>query len=71
MVLSQRSIAIVLALIEDRIGQFDPLIPQDSDDLDILMRCREEMRVTASEAIAATPSRRKRTHVEAVSLDVI
>ena len=72
MVLSQRSIDIVLGLIEDRIGQLDPLIPQDTDDLDTLMHCREEMRVTAIEALAATAPRRGRAkHNSGISLDVI
>jgi len=47
MILSKRSIVLVLGLIEDRIGQLDPLIPRDGDDLEALMRCREEMKVTA------------------------
>ena len=72
MVLSQRSIDIVLGLIEDRIGQLDPLIPQDTDDLDTLMHCREEMRVTATEVLAAaTPRRSRAQHTSSVSLDVI
>ena len=50
MILSKRSLTLVLDLIEDRIKQFDPLHPRDADDLEMLLRCREEMKVTAGEA---------------------
>jgi len=52
MALSKRSIALALGLIEDRITQLDPLVPQDADDLENLLRCREEMKVTG-EAVQA------------------
>lgn len=47
MALSRCSIRLVLDLIEDRINQLDPLVPRDTDDLQDLLRCREEMKVTA------------------------
>ena len=47
MVLSKCSVALVLDLIEDRINQLDALLPSDADDLQILLRCREELKVTA------------------------
>ena len=47
MVLSKCSVALVLDLIEDRINQLDPLVPRDARDLQDLLRCREEMKVTA------------------------
>ena len=47
MVLSKYSLGLVLDLIEDRINQLDPLTPQDERDLEALVRCREEMKVTA------------------------
>ncbi|HTS93221.1 MAG TPA: hypothetical protein VMG55_14525 [Stellaceae bacterium] len=47
MILSSYSLGLVLDLIEDRINQLDPLTPQDEQDLEALIRCREEMKVTA------------------------
>jgi len=47
MILSTHSFTLVLDLIEDRINQLDPLLPQNAHDLDVLIRCREEMKVTA------------------------
>ena len=47
MSLSKRSISKVLDLIENEIGQLDVFIPRDSNELDILLRCREELKVEA------------------------
>jgi len=47
LILSSYSLGLVLDLIEDRINQLDPLTPQDEQDLEALIRCREEMKVTA------------------------
>jgi len=69
MTLSQRTIAMVLALIEDRISQFDPFIPQDTDDLDMLMRCKEEMSVIAMQS--ERTSTLHRVGDGGVNLDVI
>jgi hypothetical protein len=51
---SKRSLALVLELIEDRIKQLDPLLPQDGDDLERLLRCREEMKLTAGVALTCS-----------------
>ena len=84
--LSKCSVALVLDLIEDRINQLDPLVPRDARDLQDLLRCREEMKVTA--LIAASADReqpmdttwhsgqtiRHQTHARSItraSLDVI
>jgi len=55
---SKRSLALVLELIEERIKQLDPLLPQDGDDLERLLRCREEMKLTAGaeHACSSEPS---------------
>ena len=50
MLLSKYSCHLVLDLIEDRINQLDPLVPQDARDLEALIRCREEMKVSAHAA---------------------
>jgi hypothetical protein len=47
LILTSYSLGLVLDLIEDRINQLDPLTPQDERDLEALIRCREEMKVTA------------------------
>ena len=47
MILSKRSLTLVLDLIEDRIHQLDPLVPQNARDPEVLIRCREEIKVTA------------------------
>jgi hypothetical protein len=48
MTLSKRSISKVLDLIENKIGQLDVFIPHDTDELDALLRCREELKVEAT-----------------------
>ena len=48
MTLSKRSISKILGLIENEIDQLDVFIPRDSGELDVLMRCREDLKVEAS-----------------------
>jgi hypothetical protein len=61
MSLSKRSISKMLGLVENEIDRLDVFIPRDSSELDILLHCREELKVaadsmdeTATESVANT-----------------